>query len=195
MTAKRKVKADDKKPLDEPKLEDEKIEDEKVEENVTDEPKRDDISEEPKVEEKKEKGFVASQGRLRRLFLKSGLTGRISKEVFDILDKKIKSLVDQHIKSLVVKDKRIVYEVVEEREKICELPITPFRDYIKSIVKREHDISRVSPDIIESLHFQIEKDIIKLCQYAQDIMKNSTRKTLFANDIDVASKAVLRADS
>jgi histone H3/H4 len=139
------------------------------------------------------KAFVASQGRLRKLFLKSGLTGRISRDVFDILDKKIKCLTEQRIKMLVVKDKRILYDdTSEEKEKVCELPITPFRDYIKNIIKKEYDISRVSPDIIESLHYQIEKDTVKLCQYAQEIMKNSTRKTLFANDIDVASKALLR---
>jgi histone H3/H4 len=156
--------------------------------------------EEELCEEKKEplvkkecKTFSASQGRLRKLFLKSGLTGRISKDVFDILDKKIKCLAEQRIKTLVVKDKHVVLENVDdEKEKVCELPITPFRDYIKSLIKKEYDISRVSPDIIESLHYQIEKDAIKLCQYAQEIMKNSTRKTLFSNDIDVASKAILR---
>lgn len=144
----------------------------------------------------KDKVFVASQGRLRKLFFKSGLTGRISKDVFDIVDKKIKRLTDQRVKSLLVKDKRIIYEDQnEEYDKVCELPVTPFRDYIKSIIKKEYDISRVSPDIIESLHCLIEKDVIKLCQYAQDIMKNSTRKTLFANDIDVASKALLKMEA
>lgn len=146
--------------------------------------------------EKHKDDFVASQGRLRKLFLKSGLTGRISKDVFDTLDKKIKCLTEQKVKSLIIKDKRIIYEdSSDEKEKVCELPITPFRDYIKSIIKKEYEISRVSPDIVEALHYQIEKDVIKLCQYAQDIMKNSTRKTLFANDIDVASKALLKSEA
>jgi Histones H3 and H4 len=72
------------------------------------------------------------------------------------------------------------------------LPITPFREFIKAVIKKEYDISRVSPDISETLHYLVEKDVVKLCQYAQDIMKNSTRKTLFANDIEVASRALLK---
>jgi histone H3/H4 len=142
-----------------------------------------------------EKGeFTASQGRLRKLFLKAGLTGRIAKDVFEMLDEKIKCLVLQRIKSLKIKDKKIVYEDSElkcDTKGAYELPITPFRDYLKTIIRREHDVSRISPDIVEALHCSIEKDIIRLCQYAQDIMKNSSRKTLFANDIEVAGKALL----
>lgn len=139
------------------------------------------------------KVFTASQGRLRKLFTKSGLSGRISKDVFNILDGKIKNVVDQKVKELVIKDKKIIPLTVEEFEdKSCELPITPFRDYIKFVIKREYDISRIPPDVAENLHYMVEKDIIKLCQYAQDIMKNSSRKTLFANDIEVASKALLK---
>lgn len=134
--------------------------------------------------------FTASQGRLRKLFNKAGLTGRIAKDVFEILDEKIKCLVLQKVKNLKIKDKKIVYEPVEAVESY-ELPITPFRDYLKSIIRKEHDVTRVSPDVVEALHGSVEKDIIKLCQYAQDIMKNSSRKTLFANDIEVAGKALL----
>jgi Histones H3 and H4 len=148
--------------------------------------------EEPR-ESHKEKNFTASQGRLRKLFTKSGLSGRISKDVFEMLDKKIKCLVEQRVKALVVKDKRIIFdEECDDKEKVYELPITPFREFIKAVIKKEYDISRVSPDISETLHYLVEKDVVKLCQYAQDIMKNSTRKTLFANDIEVASRALLK---
>jgi len=137
--------------------------------------------------------FTASQGRLRKLFIKAGLSGRISKDVFEMLDDKIKCLVLQRVKNLKVKDKKLLYDEEEKRppQSSYELPLTPFREYLKSVIRREHDISRISPDVVESLHYSIEKDVIRLCQYAQDIMKNSSRKTLFANDIEVAAKALL----
>jgi histone H3/H4 len=181
-----KLDNDPKKEDGEQKKEDEEVKKEDEEVNVT----------EPVVlETKPEKVFMSSPGRLRRLLDQSGLEGRVSKDVFDTLDKKIKSLTEQRVKSLVVKDKRIVYDdssSVEEKNRVYMLPLNPFREYIKSIIKKEHDINRVSPpEIVLNLHYEIEQDVIKLCQYAQDIMNNSTRKTLFANDIEVASKAMI----
>ena len=184
-----------KEPKRSPKQQEPVADQEQVEEHieVVEKPERVEKNIETVDLTEKSKVFTASQGRLRKLLSKSGLSGRIAKDVFDMLDKKIKTLVEQRVKNLAVKDKKILYEENEEKkpdktEKSYELPINPFREYIKSVIKKEHDISRVPPDVVETIHHLVEKDIVRVCQYAQDNMKHSSRKTLFVGDIDLASK-------
>lgn len=140
-----------------------------------------------------EKTFKASAGRVKKMFANIGTT-RVKKEVLPIMQDKISNSIEKHVKKIEVpNDKRtimlkdVVGEVDKERKE-CIFPKAPFRENLRKYILKIHGIGRVTNDALLKLQLLVEQDIEDICRDAQRCMNNGVRKTLFPQDIELASE-------
>jgi len=134
--------------------------------------------------------LMCSKGKVKRFFKKYDIECRLSNDVYATIDTKLKRLIEKEVGTMSLEKGSVKYDRgVDDKDSLI-FPRTIVEKFVRDVIKEHLGISRVAPHSIPSrVQGAVEDELKAMCKCAQQKMLTSKRKTLFASDVEHASKS------